>query len=376
MSRCSGHLLPPPPPPPPPPAPFGPPGPRREVVEKYKTRLCRFHEQGRCNKGSACTFAHSQADLRIGPATMQAMQAFWMPYKTKPCYFWEKGKCQRGSMCTFAHCSGELPEAARHSEGSAGELSEEEQRLVKAAFDFLDTDGLGWLDYEDLKEAMRMLHHEPGEWELFELFGNHAMPVRYEEFLKMMTHKIRGSVERRNEVAQSRRSAAGSAREDQTVWVMSVTDVASPPVVGAVSGTVRTGPRRGWFPRSHVTQFVRIQAPFDGREYGLEYLILAEGAQVLPLEHPQADGCWAYGEQASGGTGEKRIQGWYPKNFEAMNTEIILEAMHYFDGADFGKDYLVFSKGSRIRPVNDPLANDDWSYGELLSICTSGQLAE
>ena len=119
---------------------------------------------------------------------MQALHEFWMPYKTKPCYFWEKGKCQRGSMCTFAHCSGELPEAARHSEGSAGELSEEEQRPVKAAFDLFDTNGLGWLDYEDLKEAMQTLHHEPGEWEFYELFGNHAVRVRYEEFLKTVSY--------------------------------------------------------------------------------------------------------------------------------------------------------------------------------------------
>ena len=31
------------------------------------------------------------------------------------------------------------------------------------------------------------------------------------------------------------------------------------------------------------------------------------------------------------------IQGWYPKKFEAINTEMIVEAMHYFDGADFGE---------------------------------------
>ena len=193
----------------------------------------------------------------------------------------------------------------------------------------------------------------------------------------MMTHKIRGSVERRNDVSQARRSATGSAAEDETGRATPATDVASPPVVGAASaqsarenflGTVRTGPRRGWFPRSHVTQLVRIEAPFDGRDFGHDYLILDVGAQVLPLEHPQADGWWAYGEQASGGTGEKRIQGWYPKEFEAMNTETISEAMNEFDGGDFGEDYLVFSKGSRIRPLNDHVANDDWSYGELLSI--------
>ena len=212
---------------------------------------------------------------------------------------------------------------------------------------------------------MQTLHHEPGEWEFHELFGNHAVRVRYQEFLKMMTHKISGSVERGNDVSQARRSATGSAAEDETARATPATDVASPPVVGAASAQ---SPRRGWFPRSHVTQLVRIQAPFDGRDYGHDYLILDVGAQVLPLEHPQADGWWAYGEQASGGTGEKRIQGWYPKEFEAMNTEAISEALNDFDGGDFGEDYLVFTKGSRIRLLNDHVANEDWSYGELLSI--------
>ena len=152
----------------------------------------------------------------------------------------------------------------------------------------------------------------------------------------MMTHKTRGSVERRIDVSHARRSATGSAAEYETGLATPATAVVSSPVVGAASaqsaqqnflGTVRTGPRRGWFPRSHVTQFVRIQAAFDGRVYGNDYLILDEGAQVLPLEHPQADGWWAYGEQASGGTGEKRIQGWYPKKFEAM--KIIIRRFFY-----------------------------------------------
>ena len=230
MARCSGRLLPVPPPPPTPPAQVARPG-SRQVDVKYKTRLCRFHQQGLCKNGSACTFAHSEVDLRIGPATMQALHEVGIPtpYKTKPCFFWGKGKCKRGSMCPFAHCSGELPEAARHSEGSAGELSEEDQRRVKAAFDVFDESGQGWLDYEELKQVMRILDHEPGEWELFEVFGNRSVPVRYEEFLKMMTHKIRGSVERRNDVSQARRSAAGSAGEDQTGRATPATDVASPP---------------------------------------------------------------------------------------------------------------------------------------------------
>ena len=53
------------PPPPRLPAPFARPGPRWVVVEKYKTRLGRFHEQVLCNKGSGCTFAHSEADLNL-----------------------------------------------------------------------------------------------------------------------------------------------------------------------------------------------------------------------------------------------------------------------------------------------------------------------
>ena len=193
----------------------------------------------------------------------------------------------------------------------------------------------------------------------------------------MMTHKIRGSVERRNDVSQARRSATGSEAQDETGRATRATDVASPLVVDASStqsapenflGTVRTGPQRGWFPRSHVSQFVCIQAPFDGRDYGHDYLILDEGAQVLRWEHPQADDLWAYGEQASGGIGEQRSQGWYPKQFEAINTKIIFQAMHSFDGGECGDDYLVFTKGARIIPLNDDVANDGWSYGELLGI--------
>ena len=312
---------------------------------------------------------------------MQAFDELLMPLRTELCHFWGKGKCKRGSLCTFLHCPRELSKAARHSEGSAGELSGEEQRRVKAAFDLFDEPGLGWLDYEDLKGVMRALGHEPGEWELFEVFGNRSVRVRYEEFLKFMTDKILASVERRNEVSQARRSATGSEAEDETGRATRSTDVVSPLVVDVSStlsarenflGTVRTGPQRGWFPRSHVSQFVRIQAPFDGRDYGHDHLILVEGAQVLPLEHPQADDLWAYGEQASGGIGEQRSQGWYPKQFEVINTKSICQAMHSFDGEGFGEDYLVFTKGARIRPLNNDVANDGWCYGEMLSIWTSG----
>ena len=185
MPRCSGDLLPPPPSPAHAPVPSSPSGPSWEVRAKYNTRICRFHKRGRCNKGSACTFAHSVADLRMGQATMQAFDELLMPLRTELCHFWGKGKCKRGSLCTFLHCPRELSKAARHSEGSAGELSGEEQRRVKAAFDLFDEPGLGWLDYEDLKGVMRALGHEPGEWELFEVFGNRSVRVRYEEFLSL-----------------------------------------------------------------------------------------------------------------------------------------------------------------------------------------------
>ena len=186
----------------------------------------------------------------------------------------------------------------------------------------------------------------------------------------MMTHKIRGSVEPRIDVSQAPRSATGSAAEDETGRARRATDVASPPMVDASAtqsarenflGTVRTGPRRGWFPRSHVSQFVCIQASFDGRDYGPDYLILDEGAQVLRLEHPQADDLWAYGEQASGGIGEQRSQGWYPRSH--VTPFVRMQAP--FDGREYGRDYLILAEGAQVSPLEHPQADGCWAYGEV-----------
>eukprot|EP00931_Biecheleriopsis_adriatica_P033936 TRINITY_DN19661_c0_g2_i1.p1 TRINITY_DN19661_c0_g2~~TRINITY_DN19661_c0_g2_i1.p1 ORF type:complete len:309 (+),score=68.58 TRINITY_DN19661_c0_g2_i1:90-929(+) len=64
--------------------------------KKYfqRTKLCRFHSIGACEKGSACNFAHSVKD-------MQELPNF---SKTRLCTaFMATGTCDEGPDCKFAH---------------------------------------------------------------------------------------------------------------------------------------------------------------------------------------------------------------------------------------------------------------------------------
>jgi len=63
-----------------------------------KTRLCKFHEEDRCLRGLSCTFAHSQAELKVSPT-----------FKSKLCGdFSNRGACAAGANCAFAHGVEEL----------------------------------------------------------------------------------------------------------------------------------------------------------------------------------------------------------------------------------------------------------------------------
>ncbi len=43
----------------------------------FKTRMCVYFQQGRCQRGSACTFAHDPAELQAyNPARRYAQQVF------------------------------------------------------------------------------------------------------------------------------------------------------------------------------------------------------------------------------------------------------------------------------------------------------------
>jgi hypothetical protein len=64
----------------------------------YKTRMCPFHERGHCRRSEQCTYAHSEAELKIAPDL----------YKTKLCENWQKGFCTEEANCRFAHGRQEL----------------------------------------------------------------------------------------------------------------------------------------------------------------------------------------------------------------------------------------------------------------------------
>mmetsp|Transcript_11616 Transcript_11616/g.23459 ORF Transcript_11616/g.23459 Transcript_11616/m.23459 type:complete len:298 (+) Transcript_11616:3-896(+) len=64
-----------------------------------KTQLCKFYENGWCLRGTACTFAHSTAELEALPNFR----------KSKLCADFAKfGTCANGTACNFAHGKGEL----------------------------------------------------------------------------------------------------------------------------------------------------------------------------------------------------------------------------------------------------------------------------
>merc|ERR1719384_2852105 len=70
---------------------------------KYKTSMCTvFMEQGFCPRGETCGFAHSAKQL------LEA-QARDPKYKTAICEAWKStGTCDRGSNCIYAHGQSDL----------------------------------------------------------------------------------------------------------------------------------------------------------------------------------------------------------------------------------------------------------------------------
>ena len=78
----------------------------------------RFVESGRCRRGQACNFAHSEADLRPQPNLIS----------TRLCAQFSAGGCRYGRRCRFAHGEVELrpipvSEAGGEMVGSSSHLS-------------------------------------------------------------------------------------------------------------------------------------------------------------------------------------------------------------------------------------------------------------
>jgi hypothetical protein len=63
-----------------------------------KTKFCKFKKLGICNRGAACTYAHSQRELQPLPDL----------FRTKMCFVMSKnGKC-KDPKCPYAHTKQEL----------------------------------------------------------------------------------------------------------------------------------------------------------------------------------------------------------------------------------------------------------------------------
>lgn len=110
-------------------------GDNNRLCQFSKTKMCKFHVLGKCNKGSQCQFAHFPLELRSLPdlrctklcktliqtgqcksktcmyahskEELRSQGAF---HKTKLCRFMQTGHCSLGAKCNFAHSSVELRE--------------------------------------------------------------------------------------------------------------------------------------------------------------------------------------------------------------------------------------------------------------------------
>jgi len=131
---------------------------RRQAQQLFKTEMCKFFMQGRCDSGDNCSYAHSPSDLRIKPNlektskckniikfgvcndescrfahTEEELRATHGFFKMKMCGFVSSGRCKRGAACRFAHSKTEMrpPKQEKHSDG--------QQNLASIAEDGLRT---------------------------------------------------------------------------------------------------------------------------------------------------------------------------------------------------------------------------------------------
>mmetsp|Transcript_71114 Transcript_71114/g.144459 ORF Transcript_71114/g.144459 Transcript_71114/m.144459 type:complete len:682 (-) Transcript_71114:66-2111(-) len=106
---------------------------KRHALQLFKTDMCKFFLQGRCENGDRCSYAHNRDEVRHKPdltrtsmcrtmlqmgsctdmtcrfahdeAQLRATQGF---FKMKMCGFAQSGRCKHGKSCRFAHSPEEL----------------------------------------------------------------------------------------------------------------------------------------------------------------------------------------------------------------------------------------------------------------------------
>jgi butyrate response factor 1 len=57
---------------------------------KYRTKICKNYENGYCQFGDECLFAHGKHKLKEPPLL-------------EPCWFYNVGECTNGDNCPFVH---------------------------------------------------------------------------------------------------------------------------------------------------------------------------------------------------------------------------------------------------------------------------------
>jgi len=96
---------------------------------EFKRTICRFWQEGRCEKGNTCGFAHGEEEIGnpvLGealPAHAQREHAYQshvkMPNQTEIkrtiCKFWQEGRCDKGVTCGFAHGEHEIGDPVAES---------------------------------------------------------------------------------------------------------------------------------------------------------------------------------------------------------------------------------------------------------------------
>jgi Zinc finger C-x8-C-x5-C-x3-H type (and similar) len=99
-----------------------------------KTRLCQYHQRGKCVHGADCQYAHDSKEVRTPPDLKKTtlcenflngecryseeecryahgasdLKATDSVFKTALCRFWLQGKCSLGSSCRHAHGTDEI----------------------------------------------------------------------------------------------------------------------------------------------------------------------------------------------------------------------------------------------------------------------------
>ncbi|GMF26858.1 unnamed protein product [Phytophthora lilii] len=102
----------------------GPSGPPPGSSSNWKTEICMYYMQGKCNKTRrTCSFAHGESDLvrPSGPSSGGSSSKHGPNYKTRLCQAYENGTCTKSRRdCPMAHGVNDLRDGGAGSGASGG----------------------------------------------------------------------------------------------------------------------------------------------------------------------------------------------------------------------------------------------------------------